>query len=223
LSDGNILQVRSSYVDLVIGQQRSSRELMKIFKHARFFAIITGTVCLCRGGELLAADFSVTTPGNSWTINSVGGSPTLTLERGKTYTFLVNTPGIHPFKILSAGAVNNNISTGTITFTVPMAASNYTYECSVHHFSGTIITVAPAPPPPPTIRILSFSVTTNLFLRSTGTSTWSVIPEFKTNLSSTNWFALTVQSNRYANGTNETFCGKPPANAALIRIKSSPN
>ena len=86
---------------------------------------------------------------------------------------------------------------------------------------GDILTVAA--PEPPAITILSLSVDTNIVLVSTGTNTWSVNPEFNTNLTTTNWFALTVQSNRFFNGTNETICGRPPGDAVFIRIRSQPN
>ena len=88
---------------------------------------------------------------------------------------------------------------------------------------GEIETVPPPEPPEPTILILSLLVDTNLTLISTGTNGWSVAPEFSTNLTSTNWFALTVQTNRFLNGTNETICGRPPGNAVMIRIRSQPN
>jgi hypothetical protein len=39
--------------------------------------------------------------------------------------------------------INNNISSGTITFNVPAAAANYMYRCSIHGFGNTIITVDP--------------------------------------------------------------------------------
>jgi hypothetical protein len=192
---------------------------------AQFGAIFTCALALLISSHralATPADFSVTSPGFSYTINSMPNNPTLTLVRGKTYTFSVSTSAIHPFRINSAGVVNNNISSGTITYTVPLVASNYIYECSIHHFSGTILTVPASPPPPPTIRILGLSVGTNITLTSTGTDTWSVIPEFTTNLTTTNWFALTVQTNRYFTGTNETICGKPPGSPVLIRIRSQP-
>ena len=52
-----------------------------------------------------------------------------------------------------------------------------------------------------------------------------MIPEYKTNLISTNWFALTVQTNRFADGTNDTICGLPQGagGAVFIRINSQPN
>ena len=86
-------------------------------------------------GRTLAADFTVTTPTFAFTINDVE-TPTLTLERGRTYTFAVNTAcGFHPFRINSPGTVNNPACSGTLTYTVPMAAMNYTYDCAVHGHS----------------------------------------------------------------------------------------
>src|SRR5262249_19775044 len=157
-------------------------------------------------------------------INAKGPNPTLTLVRGKTYTFLINASSIHPFYIDSPGVQNNDTSHGTITYTVPMVASNYNYFCSIHGFGGQILTVAPpAPPPPPVIRLLSLSISSNLVLRSTGTNTWSVTPEYSTNLNSTNWYALTILTNRYLSGINETICGPPPADRAFLRVLSHPN
>jgi len=173
---------------------------------------------------ILAADFNITSPGFFYSINGTGSNPDITLVRGKTYTFLVNASSIHPFLIRSAGVVNNDISQGTITYTVPLVASNYTYICSIHNFGGRILTVPPAtPPPPPTIKLLSLTLGSDLVLQSTGTNTWSVKPEYSTNLASTNWYALTVVTNRFKGGTNETICGRPPADGAFIRILSQPN
>src|SRR5262245_6211976 len=176
------------------------------------------TMCGCVVGvfvsflQAFAADFTVTTPNAQFAFNINGvNSATLTLVRGQTYTFDVSTtPGFHPFHIESPGVVNNDISTGTMTYTVPTAASNYIYYCTVHGLSmqGTINTIEAASPPP-SIKILSVSVSNNIVLLSTGTNTWTVLPEFSTDLGSTNWFALTVETNRFANGTNETICGRP--------------
>jgi len=172
-----------------------------------------------------AADFTVTTPGGQFifNINGVDG-PTLTLVRGRTYTFAVSTsPGLHPFHIESPGTDTNDIATGTITYTVPTDDANYFYNCTIHGDSmrGEIITVPP--PSPPTVRIVGLLVDTNLVVTSTGTNNWTVNPEFSTNLSGTNWFALTVKSNRFFNGTNETICGRPPGNAVFIRIRAQQN
>jgi hypothetical protein len=171
----------------------------------------------------LPADFTVTTPGGQFAFNINGvNSPALTLVRGRTYTFQVDTtPRVHPFRVNSPGVVNNNISSGTLTYTVPTAGTSFTYDCTVHGASmrGTILTIDP---PPSTVRILSISVGTNIVLRSTGASDFTVVPEYNTNLISTNWFALTVQTNRFAEGTNDTICGLPQgaSNAVFIRIKS---
>lgn len=173
--------------------------------------------------RILAADFSVSFAGSStYAINGIGANPTLTLIRGQTYTFQVtNTPSNHPFRIVNApaGSTTGNITfSGTITFRVPTNAVNYAYDCNIHHFGGQILTVAP-----PSFRIVDLSVGQNLVLKSTGTNNWTSTPEYSTNLSGTNWFALTVLSNRFSNGTNETFCGRPPVSNAFIRISAQRN
>ena len=172
---------------------------------------------------VFAADFTVTSPGFFYAINGNQPNPTITLVRGRTYTFAVNTASNHPLLINSPGVQNNNIFQGTITYTVPTVASNYNYFCSIHGFGAQILTVAPAAPPPPTIQILSLAVSNNIVLRSTGTNGWSVNPEYSTNLSTTNWFALSILSNSFLNGTNETICGRPPGSNVFLRIRSQPN
>jgi hypothetical protein len=169
----------------------------------------------------VSADFSVTSPGFYYSINGASPNPALTVERGKTYTFAINTSVGHPFEIRSVGVSNNNISSGIITWTVPLAASNYHYMCSIHGFGNLATTVSSAPPP--TIRIVGLSLSTNITLLSTGTDTWSVLPEFQTNLALTNWYALVVQTNRFSSGTNETICGRPTGDPIFIRIRSQPN
>ena len=169
---------------------------------------------------VFAADFTVTSPGFFYAINGNEPNPTLTLVRGRTYTFAVNSSSVHPFEILSPGVQNNNIAQGTITYTVPTIASNYNYICSIHGFGAQILTVAP---PAPTIHILSLAVSNNIVLRSTGTNGWSVNPEYSTNLATTNWFALSVLSNSFLKGINETICGRPHGSNVFFRIRSQPN
>lgn len=194
---------------------------------ARRFGTVSVMITLtCALPAALAADFEVTTPGGQFAFNINGAdSPSLTLVRGRTYTFAVETSSNHPFRVNSAGVVNNNLTSGTLTYTVPTTGANFSYDCTVHGASmrGTILTVAP--PPPPTFRILNISVGTNILLRSTGTDNFTVLPEYKTNLMSTNWFALTVQTNRFADGTNDTVCRLPQGvgDAVFIRIKSQQN
>ncbi len=168
-----------------------------------------------------AADFVVTSPGFYFSINGQQPNPTLTLVRGQTYTFSVSTSAIHPFEILSDGVQNNNTSSGTITYTVPMVVSNYSYICPIHLFGGQILTTAPAPAPPPEVRLLGLAVGSNLVLRSTGTNGWNVQPQYSTNLAGANWFALTVITNWYLNGTNETICGLPPSGNVFIRVNAT--
>jgi hypothetical protein len=180
-------------------------------------------VSLLFSRAVFAADFNVTSPGFFYTINGNQPNPILTLVRGRTYTFAVNASSIHPFLINSPGVQNNNISQGIITYTVPTVASNYNYFCSIHGFGAQIVTVAQTVQPPPPIRILSLAISNNVVLRSTGTNGWSVNPEYSTNLTTTNWSALSVLSNRFLNGINETFCGRPPGSNLFLRIRSQPN
>ena len=90
-----------------------------------------------------------------------GGAPnqTLTLTRGETYVFQVNTPG-HPFHITTApglpvqdvvdpSIVGNGASTGNVTFTVPLTGLPATlfYQCSVHTVMQGTINLVGAPVP----------------------------------------------------------------------------
>jgi hypothetical protein len=177
-------------------------------------------MALLFGSTASAADFTVASPGFYFTFN--GGTaqdPVLTLVRGKTYTFAVNTSSIHPFEIAgtTTGVVNNNISSGTLTYNVPATAQNGTvnYKCSIHGFGNSISFVDPPP-----INIVSYSVGTNLVINSTGTTATNIFPEFNTDLTTTNWFALTVKSNVLIGTTNETFCGTPPGTNVFVRIRA---
>jgi len=78
------------------------------------------------------------------------------------------------------------------------------------------------PPAPPAIKIVGLIVGTNLTVTSTLVSTngLTITPEFSTTMAATNWFALTVQTNKFLNGTNEVICGRPPGNAIFIRIRA---
>ncbi|MBV8517224.1 MAG: tandem-95 repeat protein [Acidobacteria bacterium] len=90
-------------------------------------------------------EFNVTAPGFFYSFSGIAGqNPQLTLQRGRTYVFHINTTSSHPFEILDAPAgsvTNNNISSGTLTFVVPNTAANYRYHCSLHDFGNTIVTV----------------------------------------------------------------------------------
>lgn len=92
-----------------------------------------------------AVDFTVTSPGFFFRFSGVpGDNPVLTLTRGRTYRFRVQTSSIHPFGILEAppGSVtNNNISDGILTFAVPAGAGQYRYHCTLHEFGNDIVTI----------------------------------------------------------------------------------
>lgn len=184
-----------------------------------------------------APDFIVETPGGqfNYRINGVDGNPEITLVRGHTYTFLVtNTASYHPFAIVDPGSgaappgVSGNnsdgITDGVFDFSVPIDATDCIYHCVFHGF-GASITIIDPPPSPPVIQIVGLKVGTNLTLTSTLTTTNGVVifPEFKTNLLTKNWFALTVQTNRFFGGTNEVICGQPPGNQVFIRIRAQQN
>lgn len=92
-----------------------------------------------------APDFIVTSPGFFYSFSGVSGqNPVITLQRGRTYRFQINTSPSHPFEILNAPAgsvTNNNIFNGTLTFAVPATAASYRYQCSLHIFGNVINTV----------------------------------------------------------------------------------
>jgi hypothetical protein len=191
--------------------------------------ILLGGLC---NHSTFGADFTVTTPNNqfSYNINGMSRNPTITLVRGRTYTFSLNTAGDHPFAFgtgigdpAPAGVTGaNGLSTGTITFKVPSNAQDCVYYCVVHDFSGQVHMIDPVQPtPPPTVTIVGLTLGTNLALRTAQATTngFAFIPEANTEPGTTNWFALTVQTSRFANGTNEIFCGKPPGTNALLRIR----
>jgi hypothetical protein len=86
-------------------------------------------------------------------------NPTLSLDRGQTYTFNVVAVG-HPFFIttvaLNAGAApfttgvsGNNVQNGTLTFTVPPSAPNTLfYQCGIHNAMSGMIQIAGTPTVP---------------------------------------------------------------------------
>jgi hypothetical protein len=182
-------------------------------------------MALTVNGQQLS-DFFVQSPGFYYTFNNdPTPNPRITLVRGQTYTFNIQTDFEHPFEMFPTDGVtgDNNTSSGVITYQVPVDAQDDSvrYFCSIHGFGNSFTFVDPLPPPP--IQLLSFTVSTNLVLVSTGASETNLFPEFSTNLGTTNWFALTVTSNRFFGGTNETICGRPPGTNVFIRIRAQSN
>jgi hypothetical protein len=102
-----------------------------------------------------AADFTVEAVGaQDYTINGAP-DPGIVLQRGKTYTFAVNTSG-HPFyiktvqgagtlNVFATGVTGNGVEIGTLTFAVPASAPNQLfYQCSVHNAMSGAITMVNA-------------------------------------------------------------------------------
>jgi hypothetical protein len=118
------------------------------------FALALGTV-----SGAAQTTFTVTASGFSAYLINGTPNPTLTLTRGVTYQFNVNTSG-HPFWIKTVsstgtnnaymtGVVNNGVQVGTLTFAVPMSAPNTLfYNCQIHAaMAGTINIINPPFPP----------------------------------------------------------------------------
>ena len=108
-------------------------------------------------GSLSIVNYNITnTFSTSYVFNgggfTNGSNPNLTLQRGKTYSFTMNTPG-HPFLIKAVqttgsaspynnGVTNNGASSGVISFTVPSDAPNTLYYiCEFHSSMTGIITI----------------------------------------------------------------------------------
>jgi hypothetical protein len=204
-----------------------------MFKILRIWLFLS--VSLSASLSLHAADFDVTSPDYWFAINGQEPNPTLTLTRGQTYTFAINTDSIHPFAISTEdfdfnvpGVSGNNINNGTITFAVPMdAPDTLVYYCSFHFFGGAINIIDPPLSPAPNVKIISISMTSsNVILKSLGTNGWTGIPEFSSNLLSSSWSVVPDYTNTFSNGTNtavfnrlETICGPN----VFFRVKNAPN
>ncbi len=125
-------------------------------RNLRLIVMLFSFIALSTAGvKSLAADFVVSTPNcqNSWTINGSAANPTLTLVRGRTYTFAVSSCAQHPFTIgytvfgaVPPGVTGQNTTSGTITYVVPTNAVNCLYFCNKHGFSGRIVMVDPPVP-----------------------------------------------------------------------------
>jgi len=104
----------------------------------------SATVTITVTPQQTTPDFKVTSPGFFFAFSGVSGqNPVITLQRGRTYRFDVDTDDIHPFEIINAPAgsvTGNNTSAGIVTFTVPATAQDYAYKCTIHGFGNTIKT-----------------------------------------------------------------------------------
>lgn len=102
--------------------------------------------------ETVTETLSVSNRGISDYLISQKNDPDITLERGKTYEFNIDTPG-HPFWIktisstgsgnsYSEGITNNGTANGIIVFKVPEDAPNQLYyNCQIHSSMSGIIKI----------------------------------------------------------------------------------
>ena len=93
--------------------------------------------------ETITATLNISNNGTSHYVISNKNDPDVTLERGKTYEFNIDSPG-HPFWIktnasvgssnsYSDGVINNGVSSGVIRFEVPLDAPDQLYySCLIH-------------------------------------------------------------------------------------------
>ena len=109
-------------------------------------------LCIAAGAAQAQTSFTVVNSGS--TAYRVDGvlNPPLNLIRGQTYTFDVSAPG-HPFYIKTArvtgtgsqytsGVTGQGVTSGALTFVVPMGAPNTLYyQCGVHGAMGGTLNI----------------------------------------------------------------------------------
>ena len=166
-------------------------------------------------------------------------SPPLFVTAGTTNLFVISVEAIHPVKIVTntpgplattySGASPQGLTSGTMTLIVP--ATNYPstlfYECSRHFFYGTITVLPPTAGVPPRNTIISLVVTPNgITVTSTGTNTtYTLVPEFSSNLLGNTWLSVPTFTNTFTNGTNTTSFDRLDAECGsnvFLRISQRP-
>jgi hypothetical protein len=150
-----------------------------------------------------------------FTSTGAAQNPTLTLYRGVTYVFTNTVVGLHPMYIktnLTAGATDqytNGVSgngTALVTFSVPPGAPNQlSYNCFNHSQTFAMhgfLNISNPPAPPSGLIVLITLSPTNVTMQSIGSSNWTAVPEFNSNLTTVTWAAVPNYTNTFANGTN---------------------
>jgi hypothetical protein len=144
--------------------------------------------------------------------------PPLTLAAGATYTFNISVSSTHPFEIVTnspgpaaihyTNATPTSTTMGTITLVIPATnfPSTLYYECNQHFFYGVITVVPPVAGPPPPNAIISIIIGPDtVTMISSGTNTtYSLVPQFDSNVIDGNWQDVPSFTNSFANGTNTT-------------------
>jgi hypothetical protein len=177
--------------------------------------------CYFISAALCRADYhtnTITTPGGVYAF-SVDGSdpvnPTIQLVAGVTNVLIIDTADYHPVVIVNStdpsdwysGADSQIVNSGLINLTTPETGfpTVLYYMCYYHGFYGEIDINPPLSPTPPANTILQVQVGTNVVMTSTGTNTtWTVVPQFSSNLVSGVWAPVPNYTNTFANGTNTT-------------------
>ena len=165
--------------------------------------------------------------------------PPLFLTAGTTNIFNISVDAFHPLEVVTnspgptatgfTGASPQNLTSGTMTLIIP--ATNYPstlyYECSRHFFYGTINVLPPTAGVPPPNTIISLVVTPNgITVTSTGTNTtYTLVPQFNSNLVSGVWQSVPTFTNTFNNGTNVTTFNRLDAECGpnvFLRISQRP-
>lgn len=178
-------------------------------------------------------------------VNGAGSNPPISLTAGVTNVFVINTPaGVHPVIITTnppftlgnySGATYpggspqspQGTNSGEILLNAPAAGfpTKLYYVCSVHFFFGEIdLSSAIGSPPPNTI--LQIKVGTNIVMTSTGTNTtWTLVPQYSTNIANRLWTPVPGYNNSFSNGTNTTVFDRLDSTAGpkvFLRLSQQP-
>jgi hypothetical protein len=190
----------------------------------RFF--ILSVLCLHCFVQAATNQFSVTASGSSAYILNGVSNPNLTFVRGFTYTFNISVSGIHPFYIKTAqvtgsGSTYNNgvsaqgVTTGIITFSVPVGAPDTLhYQCGNHFGMHGLLNIVDAP----AVFITDFAAGSPLVIASTGSDALNLNVQTRPNLTNA-WTDATVLFNNYSDGTNTTQVSTPSGDAAFFQIQ----
>jgi len=147
--------------------------------------------------------FNVTSSGTTAYVISGVNNPTLTLQRGVTYTFNINTTG-HPFYIktvadntgtgnqYTTGVTGNGASPGTVTFTVPASAPNTLfYQCSLHVSMGGTLNIVNGSNTAPSVSVTNppngavFFAPANVTIQATASDTDGTVTNVQFRVGST--------------------------------------